>query len=86
MHGEDQQREIRPLGDDIFDQLNPVGPLQRDIDHSDVRFGFRDGRHGFSGVSGLGTDHEVRFTVEELDQSLAHNRMVVNNQDSCFGF
>ncbi len=68
----------------IFDQFDPGGVLERDIDNGHIRFLIQDGLEGLRPAFGLATNREIRLLMNEVDEPLAYQRVVIDKENRAF--
>ena len=55
---------------------------QREVQNDYVRLKAGNGAEGIPGGLGFAANHKIALTIDALGQSLAHDRVVVHQQDS----
>ena len=65
-----------------LERADAVEPRHHEVEQDHVRVGARGGVDGGLAVAGLGDDLDVVLEVEERAQALAHDRVVVGEQDA----
>ena len=80
VHRQHEDRQARMLSTCISDQIDPIALLERNVDDDDVRVQFADRGARFLHRLDFATDHEIVFLVDQASQSLAHDRMIVDDQ------
>ena len=74
-------RAVGCLVHDLADSLHPVQVGHDDVHQDDVRLRRARQRHRLGAVLGLGHHREAAQPLTELAQALAHQGVVVGNQD-----
>ena len=60
--------------------------LERQVDDRQVGLRARDQLQGLAEVGCLAAHHQVRLTRDAHGQALTRCRMILDDQDACFGF
>ena len=69
---------------DVLEQFEPVRTVERDIDNHDVGPVSGDRLQERCGFLGFAAHRQVRLLVDELRQSLPHDRMIVHQKNRRF--
>lgn len=67
-----------------LDKLEPRSFLQGDIHNGDVRLGGLDHLQGLRGAFCLAADFKIGLPVDQGREPVAHQRMIVNEEDLSF--
>ena len=78
MHRQNKNRKLWFARPDFLDQLDTAAILERDIHNRNIRLHLIKSRERLLKIFGFATDGEVGLFVDELTESLADNRMVIN--------
>ncbi len=85
MHGKDDDLDARRVLLDLRDQIKAGAILERDIDDGDIGPLLVDGIQAALAALGLAADHEVGLLIDHIRQPLAHERMVIDEEDAAAG-
>ena len=81
MHREDQHRQVRIPRPDVLQQVQAVGPVERNIDDHDVGLSGFDAPQRRGRFFGDAADRQIGLPVDQQGQTLAHDRMIVDHED-----
>ena len=80
VHRGDEGLDARIVGLDLFDQVDAVAGLQREVDHHHVGADPFQLLHGFGHVGGLAADFQVGLVGDDVGHAAADQGMVVDQQ------
>ena len=81
MDGKDEHQELGIAVLDVADQLQAATAFERQVDDGQVGLALGDGLKGLGGGPSLRADGQVGLPVDVLGQPLAHDGVVVDDQD-----
>ena len=82
MHRKDENGQVGMHHPDVLDQLQSVFPGQGNVHQDKVRHRLLQCLHRLLRVFRFAADLEIRFALDRAAQSLAHHRVIVNDQDA----
>ena len=82
MHREHQHAQLRPALGELARGLQPGHPRHRDVEDREVDVVAQRALDRLGAVAGLGDDLEVGLGVEDEPQPVAHDGVVVGEQDA----
>ncbi len=85
VHREDQHWQSRMSGADVFQQIESVGTIQRDIHDQNIGPGRSQHVDRTHRLFSFAADHEIGLPVDQQRQTLAHDGMVIDHQNSLLG-
>ena len=84
VHGDHENRDIRMLAADVFDQFHPVRMFECQVHDGQVRFGCADHFERAKAFFGFAAHDQVRFALNDFREAFADHGMIVHEQDAPF--
>lgn len=79
MHRDDEHGEVRGLGVEVFEDLQPAHPVEREVEHDEVRGGLADRPERFLSGGRLPGDRHVRLLADESDVAAPGERVIFDD-------